>query len=116
MSHVQLEGFVLAHNRPILQSRTSEEALAKEQTWWRSCATWNNGIGYRRGTTAIDSPQFLVALAKVFTPSALAPANQGLSSTLQTDPVEGLVHATLEQVAWASFKVLIPSVECGMDM
>ena len=113
---MQLEGFVLAHNRPILQSRASEEVLAKEQTWWRSCATWNNGTGYRRGTTAIGSPQFLVALAKVFTPSASAPANQGLSSTLQTDPVEALVHVTLEQVAWASFKVLIPFVECGINM
>ena len=101
---------------PILQPLASYEALEKDHAWWRSCATGKDDTGYRRGTTAIDAPQFLVAVAKVFTPAALAPANQGLPSTRHTDPVEGLVHATFEQVAWASFKVLTPLVIVTSDV
>ena len=45
-------------------------------------------------------------MAYAFSPSALGPATGGgLSNTLKADPVEGLVQATFEQAAWASFKV-----------
>ena len=102
---IQYKGFLLAHNRPILE-KPSQAAKDAESAWWRSAATWGNGSGYRRGTTALDNNSFLVALARAFSPSALAPATGGgLSNTLNADPEEGLVQATFEQAAWASFKV-----------
>ncbi len=103
---LQYKGFLLAHNRPILEKGASQAAKEPESAWWHSAATWGNVTGYRKGTTALDNKSFLVALAKAFSPSALAPATGGgLSNTLNADPVEGLVQATFEQAAWASFKV-----------
>ena len=96
------------HNRPILVKGASVTARQAEEQWWQSAATWGDSTGYRRGTTAraLDNKPFLVAVATAFSTSALAPATGGgLSNTLNADQAEGLVQATLEQVAWASFKV-----------
>ena len=103
---LQYKGFLLAQNRPILVKGASATARQVEEQWWQSAATWGDGTGYRRGTTALDNKPFLVAVATAFSTSALAPATGGgLSNTLNANQAEGLVQATLEQVAWASFKV-----------
>ena len=109
---MQYKGFLLAHNRPILEKGASATARQAEEEWWQSATTWGDGTGYRRGTTALDNKPFLVAVAKAFSTSALAPATGGgLSNSLNADPAAGPVQATLEQAAWASFKVraMLPS-------
>lgn len=101
---VQMQGFLLSHNRPLLSSGASKEDQAQGQAWWAGALQWDRGVGYRAGVSALDAPHFCFALASCFTKSALAAAESGPSSTLKAGE-EGLVHATLEQAAWASFKV-----------
>ena len=100
----QMSGFLLSHSRPQLCIGATSSDHAKDQAWWAGALKWGDKKGYRRATSAVDAPQFLVAVAKAFTKSALQTANVGQSCALK-EGEEGLVHATLEQVAWASFKV-----------
>ena len=103
---MQTQGFMLAHNRPIIKgANKNSEDLAAENNWWADAGTWGNGTGYRRGASALDAKPFLVAMAHAFCQSALAPGNIGLSNSLRPVPGDGLVQATFEQAAWASFKV-----------
>ena len=116
---MQYKGFLLAHNRPILEGKAAKEnpdARAAEHEFWKTAATWGNGTGYRRGSSALDAKPFLVAMARAFHISALAPATAGgLSNSLKADPVAGLVEATFEQAAWASFKVRTPLPLCTIQ-
>ena len=108
---MQYKGFLLAHNQPLHEAKALKEdpvALAAAHEFWRNAITWGDGIGYRRRSSALDAKPFLVAMAKAFYTSALAPPTAGLSNSLKADPVAGLVKATFEQAAWASFKVWTP--------
>lgn len=105
---VQCKGFLLAHGRAISTKQAKDEnpeTLAAELAWWRSASAWGDGTGYRRGSTALDAGPFLVALASAFCKSALAFSVAGHLNGLKTNSVDGLVIVTLEQAAWASFKV-----------
>ena len=57
---MQTQGFMLAHNRPIIKGANKySEDLAAENNWWADAGTWGNGTGYRRGASALDAKPFI---------------------------------------------------------
>jgi len=98
----------LTHGQPILaQKHASDADWAKDAAWWGTVLGWGQGTGYRRGDTAIDAPQFRVALANAFCKGAMKNTAAGLANSLKEGP-DGVITVTMDMVAFASYKVNCP--------
>ena len=103
---MQINGFLLAHKQPILEKAVATDAECESQNrWWADALEWKGGIGYRKDTSAVDAKPFLFACASAFCKAACATGTSGPSCTLKSDPVQGCVKLTMDQLAFASYKV-----------
>lgn len=105
---LQITGFKLAHGQPILSQKHATNAdWAKDAEWWGTVLSWGQGTGYRRGDTAVDAPQFRVALANAFCKGAMKNTAAGLANSLK-EGSEGVITVTMDMVAFTSYKVNWP--------
>ena len=104
---VQCKGFLLAHGRAISTKEAKDEILRLQQQSWPGGAAQVHGVMDRvqERVYCLDAGPFLMGLALAFCKSALVFFVARHLNGLKTDSVNGLVIVTLEQAAWASFKV-----------